>query len=573
MSFRVRVPDPPPDPDPPAPTATPTPTPTATPRPGQPTLPKPPRPSQLSVGTPEKTKIQLTWKFRTGIEEYRVEYKLSTASEDDWIHWGDVSGDQEEGAIGSSAPEDGAEGQTLDVANITGLTCETTYNFRVRAYGDGSAYAADWGPWATQTGTTADCPDETPPEEPETPEEPTPTPTPTPTAAPPPSDLDDAPLPDDFAIRPSRVSDEAAVATWTTSIGVKKYEVQYRMPNEDWRSKTYHAGASGARLTIGGLEADEPHQFMILAYGDGTRYEAEWSDPSSVVTATPGRPTVSVALTSTSALSAGAEVVLEFTANRRLDYDLRVSTAVGDSAGVMKDSLKVVIPSGSSSVTKRLDTHSGRSGRVVFRVVDGAYARAGSPAELIVTVTATTPQDPDRTVSKTFNQSYHQMRHSDLDWDCRNVGGAQDHNLYGSYSVSIFPSGQTDYRLTSMTFRARKPDIYEDLGKNNSVQFVETYYRHLKAVFWDKDRHGKTATVATLGKGSKYSDGSGCSTLGFARPVVDSAAVTMHRNADIWHIVEFSRYAYVCGRLEDDRITTCSPNWTFVNGIADLRLR
>ena len=89
------------------------------------------------VGTPGPTSVELGWDAVAGASKYDVEYL-----------------------------ESGGESWTSDDAGITGtthtldeLTCATTYQFRVSAYGDGIAHTEAWGDASTPlTAGTAACP-------------------------------------------------------------------------------------------------------------------------------------------------------------------------------------------------------------------------------------------------------------------------------------------------------------------------------------------------------------------------------------------------------------------------------
>ena len=133
----------------PTPTSTPTPspTPTATPTPTPVPLTAPDAPANLAAAA-EPTAVGLTWEAVAGAARYRVEHRPAGGT------W--TTDDEQVGA---------------SPYQVTGLTCATAYEFRVSAYGDGSARAADWGTAATLPASTAACP-------------PTPTPTPKPTPEP-----------------------------------------------------------------------------------------------------------------------------------------------------------------------------------------------------------------------------------------------------------------------------------------------------------------------------------------------------------------------------------------------------
>ncbi len=95
----------------------------------------PAAPATLAAGTVTATGVPLTWDAVTGAAKYRVDYRVS-----------------------------GAEGWTTDDDTLTtaahtvdDLTCNTAYEFRVSAYGDGVTLAAAWGTASTVTATTGAC--------------------------------------------------------------------------------------------------------------------------------------------------------------------------------------------------------------------------------------------------------------------------------------------------------------------------------------------------------------------------------------------------------------------------------
>ena len=90
----------------------------------------PPAVSNL-VATASTTSVRLTWDDLDGATKYRVEHRLSTST-------------------GSWTPVD----TTANVRNVANLTPETSYAFRIRAYGDGTTYKAAWGAEAATTAST-----------------------------------------------------------------------------------------------------------------------------------------------------------------------------------------------------------------------------------------------------------------------------------------------------------------------------------------------------------------------------------------------------------------------------------
>ena len=96
---------------------------------------QPPAPRGLSAGAPGDTSVPLSWDAVANVSKYRVEYRLWPW---DWTVDDDTI--------------------TTTSHTVEGLTCESTYRFRVSAYGSGTVYAAAWSEWsAALTETTAEC--------------------------------------------------------------------------------------------------------------------------------------------------------------------------------------------------------------------------------------------------------------------------------------------------------------------------------------------------------------------------------------------------------------------------------
>ena len=97
---------------------------------------EPPPPANLRAGTPGEGSLSLLWDALTGASTYQVE-----VWEPDGRRW--------------RSDSDTITGTTYTVA---GLQCATAYDVRVRAYGNGTTYAAAWGaPAAALTTSTGTC--------------------------------------------------------------------------------------------------------------------------------------------------------------------------------------------------------------------------------------------------------------------------------------------------------------------------------------------------------------------------------------------------------------------------------
>ena len=88
----------------------------------------PPSPQGLSV-TVTDVGFDISWKRLTGVSQYQVHYRSGGAAAD-WInHFATMNTTQ------AFNPE-------------AGLSCGTSYDFRVRAEGDGTVYIAEWSDWS-----------------------------------------------------------------------------------------------------------------------------------------------------------------------------------------------------------------------------------------------------------------------------------------------------------------------------------------------------------------------------------------------------------------------------------------
>ena len=126
----------------------------------------PPAPSGFSAASSDCDSVALGWTRLDGASNYEVSRREGTSGS--WTNRRET---------------------TAASSTVSGLTTDTSYQFRLRAYGDGSSYAAQWGAAATATATpecsTTPPPTTTPPTTPTPTPTPTSTPTPTPTATPP----------------------------------------------------------------------------------------------------------------------------------------------------------------------------------------------------------------------------------------------------------------------------------------------------------------------------------------------------------------------------------------------------
>ena len=194
-------------------------------------LPLAPAPTNVQASDVEKYRVQVTWDLRSGVSRYRVQYRAG-----DSASW-----------ISSSSSVTGASHW------VTGLDCETGYQFRVQSYGGGSSYRPGWaGVSAPVSATTTTCPP--------------------------------------FASAPARVvastpGRDYVDISWMDLAGVAKWRIEYRTGSTgDWVVAPDEITRAGHVLT--GLDCETAYDFRVSAYGDGEIFRFAWGTPSAVVSGT-----------------------------------------------------------------------------------------------------------------------------------------------------------------------------------------------------------------------------------------------------------------------------------------------
>ena len=181
-------------------------------------LPLPPAPSNFNATSASETSINLSWSPRDPIELYQVEHYSSEIRATSY--------------------------------RVPNLVCGTEYSFRVRAHGDGSTYARQWGAWASTSGTP-ECP-----------------------KAPPPTGLSAS------AASPTSIS-----LSWNPVNGAHRYLVE-RSPNGSSGWRDVNSDISGTSYTVTGLTHSTTYYFRVSAKGDGHPYSTNWGNPSEIASAT-----------------------------------------------------------------------------------------------------------------------------------------------------------------------------------------------------------------------------------------------------------------------------------------------
>ena len=83
------------------------------------------------------------------------------------------------------------------------------------------------------------------------------------------------------------VGEASVPLTWTAGTNTSTYRVAYRESGPGYWTVDDET-VTGTSHTVDGLQCETAYQFRLSAYGSGTGYGAEWSDPSSSVPATTG---------------------------------------------------------------------------------------------------------------------------------------------------------------------------------------------------------------------------------------------------------------------------------------------
>ena len=199
-------------------------------------LPAPPAPTNLAAGTATRTSVPLTWDALTGAAKYRVENR---------------PGDS--GAWTEHDDDIGGTSHTVD-----GLSCGTSHQFRVTAYGNGTTYAAAWGTASavlTASTSASGCTVPSPP-------------APTNLAA-------------------GTVTDRSVPLSWNAVANATKYRVEYRVSGTTaWT--TDDETLTTLMHTVDELSCGTAYEFGVSAYGDGTNHLAQWGTRATTSATTGG---------------------------------------------------------------------------------------------------------------------------------------------------------------------------------------------------------------------------------------------------------------------------------------------
>ena len=279
-----------------------------------------PAPQGLSVSL-SKGEFAIGWDMVNWVDRYRVQYRAG-GSGGDWA------------SIGATP------GASMTFSPVGGLVCETTYEFRVQARGDGTTWAAEWGePSDAVSLATGTC----------------------------------NPPPAPGGVEVVANSDGTFGVTWTAVTGADMYRVRYRVSGDGWSDVGTTTDAS---VTVSPSETSQcgsVYELGVRARGDGVTYIPAWG-AESVATSTRGGPCNSAPVFGESGYSfsiagnAPSEVRVGTVSATDPDGDtVSYSISAGDTGG----KFAVATSTGRITVARTLDLESVSSYSLTVDASDG----------------------------------------------------------------------------------------------------------------------------------------------------------------------------------------------------------
>ena len=222
-----------------------------------------PAPSGLTVTRSDNDSVVLSWTAVPDATAYLIEYKKSSASS--WL----------------------IHGYEYDSSSYSAhdLDCETAYDFKVRARGDGDIYSTTYGYASDSVSrTTSQC---------------------------------RAPAPTGFRVTSS--DSENVTLGWTAVEDAARYRVEYKRPSStDYLVDGY---VNGTSHTVDNLTCNTTYEFRVAARGDGDPYSYTYGKASEVLTHTTAAcPLVAPSSLSLSIEDNDADLDATFTAATGADY-------------------------------------------------------------------------------------------------------------------------------------------------------------------------------------------------------------------------------------------------------------
>ena len=217
------------------------------------TCPNAPTPTGLSAGSPTRTSISVSWNSVTGANWYKLERATS-----------------------SSGPWTMISLTTSTSRTATGLTCGTTYHFRIKARGDGSPYSVTYGNASSPVSrATTTCPD-----------------------APPPTGL-----------RTNSSTNYSVSLSWNSVTNAYRYRLE-RSTRSSGPWTVISSTITSTSHTATGLTPGLTYYFRVSASGDGSPYSTSFGTASSSVSRStqPQTPPVPTGLRATANTNTGVSL-------------------------------------------------------------------------------------------------------------------------------------------------------------------------------------------------------------------------------------------------------------------------
>ena len=260
-------------------------------------------PTSLKSTASTETSVSLSWKAVANAAAYKVEYRKSGSTS--WLH-----ADYVYSGASYTAPS---------------LLCNTTYQFQVRARGNGKTYSTKYSdPSTSVSKKPGPC----------------------------------------IPSAPTGVSSTASGPTsvkvsWSPVSGIAKYRVERRTGTSgSW--STVSSSATGPSYTVSGFVPGTSYYFRVSAYGDGKAYAAKWSAVSAVAsTTTHSRPAIAISGLVGSLQEGGSDSFTVSASNlvSSRGYSIKVTTSNSDVGFDSKCSDRTetaTVPSSRTSYSKTL---------------------------------------------------------------------------------------------------------------------------------------------------------------------------------------------------------------------------
>ena len=315
--------------------------------------PTPPLPAGFSATASGPTSVFLDWDDRSGISRYKVERRTGSTGS-----WSTVS-----------------EYVYTSSRTVPGLTCDTTYYFKVSAYGNGTTYGAEWGSPTSPRSATPECV-ETPP------------PTVTPTTLDPPTNL--------TLTRYGPTPIHVSVAYSQSSGSIHYYQIELHSAATENGTYVLQATSNDA-TTSPAIFQYQPTGSWFTARGRNCSTDARaecsgWSDWSPAI---PPPPYILI-YQLVSSIETGQSVPVSgwaFNLNTSTNYSIRVTTdggGIGFSSDCTDNQEDIPVPARSSyynfDVVPSLYGCETTDGTVNAVLLDGSTSiAAATPEDIAVT--------------------------------------------------------------------------------------------------------------------------------------------------------------------------------------------